>query len=66
MPVGKSASYDVAVIGAGNSAGQAAMYLSESYPDRQVHLLIRKRIGPGSGIGLQRLLYERVERSRVE
>ncbi len=38
---------DVAVVGAGNSAGQAAMYLSESCPDRQVHLLIRKRLGPG-------------------
>jgi thioredoxin reductase (NADPH) len=38
---------DVAVVGAGNSAGQAAMYLAECCPDRTVHLLIRKRLGPG-------------------
>jgi thioredoxin reductase (NADPH) len=38
---------DVAVVGAGNSAGQAAMYLSECCSDREVHLLIRKRLGPG-------------------
>jgi thioredoxin reductase (NADPH) len=38
---------DVAVVGAGNSAGQAAMFLSECCPDRIVHLLIRKRLGPG-------------------
>src|SRR4029453_8408713 len=29
------------------SAGQAAMYLAECCPDRTVHLLIRKRLGPG-------------------
>jgi thioredoxin reductase (NADPH) len=38
---------DVAVVGAGNSAGQAAMYLAECCRDRKVHLLIRKRLGPG-------------------
>lgn len=38
---------DVAVVGAGNSAGQAAMYLAECCPGRRVHLLIRRRLGPG-------------------
>jgi thioredoxin reductase (NADPH) len=38
---------DVAVVGAGNSAGQAAMFLAECCPNRKVHLLIRRRLGPG-------------------
>lgn len=38
---------DVAVVGAGNSAGQAAMYLAECCPDRKVHLIVRKELGPG-------------------
>jgi thioredoxin reductase (NADPH) len=38
---------DVAVVGAGNSAGQAAMYLAECCRDRRVHMLVRKRLGPG-------------------
>jgi thioredoxin reductase (NADPH) len=38
---------DVAVVGAGDSAGQAAMFLAECCRDRTVHLLIRKRLGPG-------------------
>jgi thioredoxin reductase (NADPH) len=38
---------DVAVVGAGNSAGQAAMYLAECCPDRRVHVLVRRRLGPG-------------------
>jgi thioredoxin reductase (NADPH) len=38
---------DVAVVGAGNSAGQAAMFLSECCRDRRVHLVIRKKLGPG-------------------
>jgi thioredoxin reductase (NADPH) len=38
---------DVAVVGAGNSAGQAAMYLAECCRDRTVHLLIRRTLGPG-------------------
>src|SRR5437588_167470 len=38
---------DVAVVGGGNSAGQAAMYLSECCPERRVHLLVRRRLGPG-------------------
>ncbi len=37
---------DVAVVGAGNSAGQAAMFLSECCPERTVHMIIRKNLGP--------------------
>jgi thioredoxin reductase (NADPH) len=39
-------SQDVAVVGAGNSAGQAAMYLAECCKTRTVHLLVRRRLGP--------------------
>jgi thioredoxin reductase (NADPH) len=38
---------DVAVVGAGNSAGQAAMFLAQCCPERRVHLLVRKKLGPG-------------------
>jgi thioredoxin reductase (NADPH) len=38
---------DVAVVGAGNSAGQAVMFLAECCPTRKVHLLIRHTLGPG-------------------
>lgn len=38
---------DVAVVGAGNSAGQAVMFLAERRPNRKVHLLIRRTLGPG-------------------
>ncbi len=38
---------DVAVVGGGNSAGQAVMFLAECCPSRQVHLLIRRTLGPG-------------------
>ena len=38
---------DVAVVGAGNSAGQAVMYLAQCCPNRSVHLLVRRRLGPG-------------------
>jgi thioredoxin reductase (NADPH) len=38
---------DVAVVGAGNSAGQAVMFLAECCPARKVHLLIRRKLGPG-------------------
>jgi thioredoxin reductase (NADPH) len=38
---------DVAVVGAGNSAGQAAMFLADCCRERTVHMLIRKRLGPG-------------------
>ena len=37
---------DVAVVGAGNSAGQAAMFLGERCA-RKVYLIIRKELGPG-------------------
>ncbi len=37
---------DVAVVGAGNSAGQAASFLADCCADRTVHLLIRKHLGP--------------------
>jgi thioredoxin reductase (NADPH) len=36
---------DVAVVGAGNSAGQAAMYLSECCPSRTVHMIVRSELG---------------------
>ena len=38
---------DVAVVGGGNSAGQAVMFLAECCPLRKVHLLIRRTLGPG-------------------
>src|SRR5439155_16634281 len=38
---------DVAVVGGGNSAGQAVVFLAECCPTRQVHLLIRRTLGPG-------------------
>jgi thioredoxin reductase (NADPH) len=38
---------DVAVVGAGNSAGQAVMFLSECCRSRTVHLVIRRTLGPG-------------------
>jgi thioredoxin reductase (NADPH) len=38
-------SQDVAVVGGGNSAGQAAMFLAECCRTRAVHLLIRGRLG---------------------
>jgi thioredoxin reductase (NADPH) len=38
---------DVGVVGAGNSAGQAVMFLAECCPTRTVHLLIRRTLGPG-------------------
>jgi len=39
-------SQDVAVVGGGNSSGQAAMFLAECCRSRTVHLLIRSRLGP--------------------
>jgi len=38
---------DVAVVGAGNSAGQAVMFLAECCPTRTVHHLIRRTLGHG-------------------
>jgi thioredoxin reductase (NADPH) len=37
---------DVAVVGGGNSAGQAVVFLAECCPSRQVHLLVRRTLGP--------------------
>jgi thioredoxin reductase (NADPH) len=39
-------SQDVAVVGGGNSAGQAAVFLSECCRTRTVHMLVRGRLGP--------------------
>jgi thioredoxin reductase (NADPH) len=39
-------SQDVAVVGGGNSAGQAAMFLAECCRTRTVHMLVRSRLGP--------------------
>jgi thioredoxin reductase (NADPH) len=39
-------SQDVAVVGGGNSAGQAVMFLAECCPSRNVHLLVRGTLGP--------------------
>ncbi|MDB5328175.1 MAG: trxB, partial [Phycisphaerales bacterium] len=36
---------DVAVVGGGNSAGQAAMFLSEQCKGHKVHLLVRRPLG---------------------
>jgi thioredoxin reductase (NADPH) len=38
---------DVIVVGGGNSAGQAAMFLADCCPTRTVHLLIRRSLGSG-------------------
>jgi thioredoxin reductase (NADPH) len=37
---------DVAVVGGGNSAGQAAVFLADCCRSRSVHLLVRSRLGP--------------------
>jgi thioredoxin reductase (NADPH) len=37
--------HDVIVVGGGNSAGQAAMYLAQCCPDRTVHVLVRRPLG---------------------
>jgi thioredoxin reductase (NADPH) len=37
---------DVAVVGAGNSSGQAIMFLAECCPSRKVHAIIRNKLGP--------------------
>jgi thioredoxin reductase (NADPH) len=38
---------DVAVVGGGNSAGQAVMFLAERDRSRTIHLLVRRPLGPG-------------------
>ncbi|HEX4793920.1 MAG TPA: FAD-dependent oxidoreductase [Humisphaera sp.] len=65
---------DVAVVGAGNSAGQAAMFLADCCRDRKVHLLVRNKLGPGMSeylVGRIRaasniVLHEGMEVSAVE
>ncbi|WP_458085904.1 FAD-dependent oxidoreductase [Streptomyces malaysiensis] len=47
----------VAVVGGGNSAGQASLFLAERVP--RVHLLIR---GPSLGAGMSRYLVDQIER----
>lgn len=47
---------DVAVVGAGNSAGQAAMFLAECCYDRTVHMIVRKQLG----IGMSEYLADRI------
>jgi thioredoxin reductase (NADPH) len=37
--------HDVIVVGGGNSAGQAAVYLAQCCPDRTVHVLVRRPLG---------------------
>jgi len=37
---------DVAVVGGGNSAGQAVTFLADCCPSRKVHLLVRRTLGP--------------------
>jgi thioredoxin reductase (NADPH) len=48
---------DVCVVGAGNSAGQAAVYLAECCPKRTVHLLARNKLGPN----MSNYLIERIQ-----
>lgn len=48
---------DVVVIGPGNSAGQAAMYLAECCRSRTVHMLLR---GPELGPGMSEYLCKRI------
>src|SRR5262249_48330454 len=45
---------DVAVVGAGNSAGQAVMFLAECCPTRKVHHLVRRTLGPSMSESLAR------------
>jgi thioredoxin reductase (NADPH) len=47
---------DVAVVGGGNSAGQAVMFLAECCPSRKVHLLVRRTLGPN----MSKYLTERI------
>jgi thioredoxin reductase (NADPH) len=49
---------DVAVVGGGNSAGQAAMFLAECCPTRTVHLLIRRTLGPAMSEYLSQRIHE--------
>jgi thioredoxin reductase (NADPH) len=51
---------DVAVVGAGNSAGQAAMYLAECCPERTVHMIIRGELG----VGMSSYLVHRIKAAK--
>jgi thioredoxin reductase (NADPH) len=48
---------DVAVVGGGNSAGQAVMFLAQCCPSRKVHLLIRRTLG----LGMSAYLSQRIQ-----
>lgn len=58
MEAGLCAGTDVVVVGGGNSAGQAAMFLSRHV--RHVHILVR---GEGLAATMSRYLIERIEAS---
>lgn len=58
MEAGLCAAQDVVVIGGGNSAGQAAVYLSRTAG--HVHMLVR---GPGLAATMSRYLIDRIEAS---
>jgi thioredoxin reductase (NADPH) len=51
---------DVAVVGGGNSAGQAVMFLAECCPSRQVRLLIRRKLE----VGMSTYLCERIRATK--
>jgi thioredoxin reductase (NADPH) len=51
---------DVAVVGAGNSAGQAVMFLAECCPERKVHHFVRKTLGSG----MSQYLSQRIRATR--
>lgn len=58
MEAGLCANQEVVVVGGGNSAGQAAVYLANSAG--HVHMLVR---GPGLAATMSRYLIERIEAS---
>ena len=51
---------DVGVVGAGNSAGQAAIYLAGRCPNRKVHIFVRHKLGPA----MSEYLVERILATR--
>ncbi|HEY4313788.1 MAG TPA: FAD-dependent oxidoreductase [Pirellulales bacterium] len=51
---------EVAVVGGGNSAGQAVMFLAECCPSRQVRLLIRRKLE----LGMSTYLCERIRATK--
>lgn len=50
---------DVAVVGAGNSAGQAVMFLADRHADRTVHVLVRRTLEAG----MSNYLADRIRRT---